>query len=34
VSLAAGATARLKRLKVGGSGATLAATLEKICMIG
>jgi uncharacterized protein len=34
VSLVAGASARLKRLKVGGSGATLAATLEKICMIG
>jgi hypothetical protein len=34
VSLVAGATARLKRVKVGGSGAALAATLEKICMIG
>jgi uncharacterized protein len=34
VSLVAGATARLKRLKVGGAGATLAATLEKICAIG
>jgi uncharacterized protein (TIGR00251 family) len=34
VSLVAGAAARLKRLKVGGSGAALAATLEKICTIG
>ena len=34
VSLVAGATARLKRVKVGGSGAALAATLEKICTIG
>jgi uncharacterized protein (TIGR00251 family) len=34
VSLVAGATARLKRVKVGGSGATLAAMLEKICTIG
>jgi uncharacterized protein len=31
VSLVAGASARLKRVKVGGSGATLAAVLEKIC---
>ncbi len=34
VSLVAGATARLKRLKIGGSGATLAAALEKIGAIG
>jgi len=34
VSLVAGATARLKRVKVGGAGATLAAALEKICAIG
>jgi uncharacterized protein (TIGR00251 family) len=34
VSLAAGATARVKRLKVGGAGAVLAAALEKICAIG
>jgi uncharacterized protein YggU (UPF0235/DUF167 family) len=34
VSLVAGAAARLKRLKVSGSGAALAATLEKICTIG
>jgi len=30
----AGATARLKRLKVNGAGAALAAALEKICAIG
>src|SRR3954471_9628808 len=29
VSLVAGASARLKRLKIGGAGAALAATLEK-----
>jgi uncharacterized protein len=34
VSLVAGASARLKRLKVGGAGAALAATLEKICGVG
>ena len=34
VSLVAGASARLKRVKVGGTGATLAAALEKICAIG
>jgi uncharacterized protein (TIGR00251 family) len=34
VSLVAGASARLKRVKVGGPGATLAAALEKICAIG
>jgi uncharacterized protein len=34
VSLVAGASARLKRVKVGGAGATLAAALEKICAIG
>src|SRR5262249_19172753 len=33
-SLAAGASARLKRLRISGAGATLAATLEKICAIG
>jgi uncharacterized protein (TIGR00251 family) len=31
VSLVAGATARLKRVKVAGAAATLAARLEKIC---
>ncbi len=31
VSLVAGATARLKRVKIAGAGATLAAALEKIC---
>lgn len=31
VSLVAGATARLKRLKVVGAATTLAAALEKIC---
>jgi uncharacterized protein len=31
VSLVAGATARLKRLKVAGAAATLAVALEKIC---
>ena len=34
VSLIAVATARLKRVRVSGAGATLAATLEKICAIG
>ena len=34
VSLIAGATARLKRVRVSGAGATLAATLEKICALG
>jgi uncharacterized protein (TIGR00251 family) len=34
VGLVAGATTRLKRLKVAGAPATLAATLEKICAIG
>jgi uncharacterized protein (TIGR00251 family) len=33
VSLLSGATARLKRLKVAGVGAALAAALEKICAI-
>ena len=31
VELAAGATSRVKRLKIAGNGATLAAALEKIC---
>ena len=31
VSLVAGTTARLKRLKVAGAATTLAAALEKIC---
>ena len=34
VSLVAGASARLKQLRVSGAGAALAATLEKICAIG
>jgi uncharacterized protein (TIGR00251 family) len=34
VRLAAGATARVKRVQVAGAGATLAATLEKIAAIG
>jgi uncharacterized protein (TIGR00251 family) len=34
VDLAAGATARLKRLKIGGRGETLAAALETICATG
>ena len=33
VALVAGASARLKRLKVAGSGAALAAVLEKICAV-
>jgi uncharacterized protein (TIGR00251 family) len=34
VSLVAGASARLKRVRIGGAGASLAAALEKICAIG
>jgi uncharacterized protein (TIGR00251 family) len=34
ITLVTGATARLKRLKINGAGATLAAALEKICAIG
>ena len=34
VDLVAGAAARLKRLRIAGAGATLAATLEKISAIG
>jgi uncharacterized protein (TIGR00251 family) len=34
ITLAAGTTARVKRLKVSGAGAALAAALEKICAIG
>lgn len=34
VSLVAGATARLKRVKVTGASGMLAAALEKICAIG
>jgi uncharacterized protein len=34
VSLAAGASARLKRIRVAGGTAAHAATLEKICAIG
>ena len=34
VSLAAGASARFKRVRIAGAGATLAAVLEKICAIG
>ncbi len=34
VSLAAGATARLKQLAVSGDGTALAEALEKICAIG
>jgi uncharacterized protein len=33
ISLIAGANARLKRLKIAGAGAALAATLEKICAV-
>ena len=33
-SLAAGASARLKRLRIAGAGATHAAMLEKICAVG
>jgi uncharacterized protein len=31
VSLLAGASTRIKRLRIAGAGASLAATLEKIC---
>ena len=34
VSLVAGASARLKQLRISGAGAALAATLEKICAMG
>jgi hypothetical protein len=34
VSLVAGANARLKRVKIKGAGALLAAALEKICAMG
>jgi uncharacterized protein len=34
VSLVAGASARLKHLRISGDGATLAAALEKICAMG
>jgi uncharacterized protein len=34
VSLVAGASARLKRVKINGAGALLAAALEKICAMG
>ena len=34
VSLLAGASARLKRVRVAGAGAGLAAALEKICAMG
>jgi len=34
VSLVAGASARLKQLRISGAGAILAATLEKICAMG
>jgi uncharacterized protein YggU (UPF0235/DUF167 family) len=34
VTLLAGASARLKRLRVNGAGVTIAAALEKICTIG
>ena len=34
VSLLAGASARLKRLRIAGDGARLAAALEKICAMG
>jgi uncharacterized protein (TIGR00251 family) len=34
VELVAGATSRIKRLKIAGSGTALAAALEKICAIG
>lgn len=34
VSLLAGTSARLKRLRVAGAGARLAAALEKICAMG
>jgi uncharacterized protein (TIGR00251 family) len=34
VALVAGASARVKRIKVVGAGAALAAALEKICAMG
>jgi uncharacterized protein YggU (UPF0235/DUF167 family) len=34
VSLVAGASARLKRVRIAGAGATHTAVLEKICAIG
>jgi uncharacterized protein len=34
VAVVAGATARIKRLKIGGPAPALAAALEKICAIG
>jgi uncharacterized protein len=34
VSLVAGETARIKRLRIDGPGAAFAAALEKICTIG
>ena len=34
VSLVAGATSRIKRLKIDGLGPALAATLEKLCAVG
>jgi uncharacterized protein YggU (UPF0235/DUF167 family) len=34
VDLLAGASSRLKRVRVAGTGATLAAALEKICALG
>jgi uncharacterized protein YggU (UPF0235/DUF167 family) len=34
VSLVAGANTRLKRVKINGAGALLAAALEKICAMG
>ena len=34
VSLVAGETARIKRLRIDGPGAALAAALEKVCAIG
>jgi uncharacterized protein YggU (UPF0235/DUF167 family) len=34
VSLVAGASARLKHLRINGAWAMLAATLEKICAMG
>jgi uncharacterized protein len=34
IGLVAGRSARLKRLRIAGSGAALATTLEKICAVG
>ena len=34
VQIAAGATTRVKRVRVAGAGAALAARLEKICAVG